>query len=162
MRPILFLIVWLVTSYSIITDISRAEDPSTDLPEVALRYIAYYDSVRTFQADTVTQVVQSSDIESINTFSMSSANTTFNTGRCFIDMRSNTERLDYEADQDIKRIDIFRNGYRLRYNPDMLQGGIMKEKRSWDVTTPWGMGYVGGYILGDRTGESLSDRKSVV
>lgn len=137
--------------------LSFADDSPKDLPEVVVRYLAYYDSVRSFQADTVTQVVQVSDIENIDSFSMSSTNTTFNSGRCTIDFRNNTERLDYYADQDIKRIDIYRNGYRMRYNPDMLQGGIMKEKRNWDVTTPWGMGYVGGYILGNRTAESLSD-----
>lgn len=134
----------------------HAEDP---LPEIVLKFLAYVERIETVEYDCESVTITPEQFERLpGVKSAADGGQRFNVGTCQIDLRNNSERFDLLPDQDpLERIEIYRDGYRIRFNPGLNQGAINRKKDSWDFSIPKAFGYVGGYMLGDRTGESLSE-----
>ncbi len=139
----------------LITAPVHAEDP---LPEIVLRYLAYVSRIETVEYDCESFTITPEQFDRLSgVTSAADGGERFNVGTCQIDLRDNSERFDLRPDRDMERIEIFREGHRIRFNPGLNQGAILRKKDSWDLSIPHAFGYIGGYMLGDRTGESLSE-----
>lgn len=150
-RLIVTLIAWMLIAASV-----RAEDP---FPEIVLRFLAYVERIETVEYECESVTITPEQFERLpGVKSPAEGGQRFNLGTCQIDLRNLSERFDLSPDQDpLERIEIYRDGYRIRFNPGLNQGAINRKKDSWDFSIPHAFGYVGGYMLGDRTGESLSE-----